>query len=133
KAANVPYRLSSGGTTVSVPNERVTELRLQMASAGVLTGGRVGFDLFDKSSFGATDFAQRVNYQRALEGELSRPYRELGRGLRAAAGERARQDCPAQPRCRPPCPGPHHALQYSFSAPEGYRGVLTFVDRALKP
>lgn len=72
KAANVPYRLSSGGTTVSVPNERVTELRLQMASAGVLTGGRVGFDLFDKSSFGATDFAQRVNYQRALEGELSR-------------------------------------------------------------
>jgi flagellar M-ring protein FliF len=72
KAANVPYRLSSGGATVSVPAERVTELRLQMASAGVLTAGRVGFDLFDKTSFGATDFAQRVNYQRALEGELAR-------------------------------------------------------------
>jgi flagellar M-ring protein FliF len=72
KAANVPYRLSGGGATVSVPSERVTELRLQMASAGVLTGGRVGFDLFDKTSFGATDFAQRVNYQRALEGELAR-------------------------------------------------------------
>jgi flagellar M-ring protein FliF len=72
KAANVAYRLSGGGTTVSVPSERITELRLQMASSGVLTGGRVGFDLFDRSSFGATDFAQRVNYQRALEGELAR-------------------------------------------------------------
>jgi flagellar M-ring protein FliF len=72
KAANVPYRLSGGGATVSVPAERVTELRLQLASAGVLTGGRVGFDLFDKTSFGATDFEQRVNYQRALEGELAR-------------------------------------------------------------
>ncbi|HYE74533.1 MAG TPA: flagellar basal-body MS-ring/collar protein FliF, partial [Blastocatellia bacterium] len=72
KAANVPYQLSNNGTTVSVPHERITEMRLQMASSGVITGGRVGFDLFDKSSFGITDFSQRVNYQRALEGELSR-------------------------------------------------------------
>ena len=52
--------------------ERVTELRLQLASEGTLSGGHVGFDIFDKSNFGATDFAQRVNYQRALEGELAR-------------------------------------------------------------
>jgi flagellar M-ring protein FliF len=72
KTANVPYRLSNGSTVISVPVDRVAELRLEMASAGALTGGHVGFDIFDKNSFGATDFAQRVNYQRALEGELAR-------------------------------------------------------------
>lgn len=72
KTANVSYKLSSNGTVVSVPADRVTELRLQMASEGVISGGHVGFDIFDRSSFGATDFAQRVNYQRALEGELAR-------------------------------------------------------------
>ena len=72
KAANVQYQLSNNGTVVSVPSERVAELRLQMASSGVLSGGHVGFDIFDKTNFGATDFTQQVNYQRALEGELAR-------------------------------------------------------------
>ena len=72
KASQVPYQLSSGGTTISVPAEQVTELRLQMASSGTLSAGHVGFDIFDKTSFGATDFTQQVNYQRALEGELAR-------------------------------------------------------------
>lgn len=72
KAANVPYSISNGGTTVLVPNERISELRLQMASEGALSGGHVGFDLFDKTSFGATDFAQQVNYRRAIEGELAK-------------------------------------------------------------
>ncbi len=72
KAENIPYSLTGGGTSISVPSERVSELRLQMASAGVLSGGHVGFDLFDKTSFGATDFAQQVNYRRAIEGELAK-------------------------------------------------------------
>lgn len=72
KAENVPYSLNNGGTTVSVPSDRISELRLQMASSGVLSGGHVGFDLFDKTSFGATDFAQQVNYRRAIEGELAK-------------------------------------------------------------
>lgn len=72
KADSVPYRLSAGGTAISIPAERVTEMRLQLAGSGILSGGQVGFDLFDRNSFGATDFTQRVNYQRALEGELAR-------------------------------------------------------------
>lgn len=72
KAANVPYRLSNSGTMVSVPSERVPELRLQMAASNSLTGGHIGFDIFDRNNFGATDFTQKVNYQRALEGELAR-------------------------------------------------------------
>lgn len=72
KSANVPYSLANGGTTIQVPHDRVTELRLQMAGDGAISGGHVGFDLFDKTNFGATDFAQQVNYRRALEGELAR-------------------------------------------------------------
>lgn len=72
KAANVPYSLTNGSTTIQVPQDRISELRLQMAGNGALSGGHVGFDLFDKTSFGATDFAQQVNYRRAIEGELSR-------------------------------------------------------------
>lgn len=72
KTEGVPYALTNGGTTVSVPQERVTELRLKMAGEGAISGGHVGFDLFDKTSFGATDFAQQVNYRRAIEGELAK-------------------------------------------------------------
>lgn len=72
KAANVSYKLSNNGTTVSVPSERVAELRVEMAASGALSGGHVGFDIFDKTNFGATDFAQQVNYRRAIEGELAK-------------------------------------------------------------
>lgn len=72
KTAQVPFQLSNGSTTISVPSEQVSELRLQMAGSGALSSTHVGFDIFDKTSFGATDFTQQVNYQRALEGELAR-------------------------------------------------------------
>lgn len=72
KAANVPYSVTNGGSAIQVPAERVNELRIQMAGDGALSGGHVGFDLFDKTNFGATDFAQQVNYRRAIEGELAK-------------------------------------------------------------
>jgi len=73
----VPYRLSADGTTVSVPADRVADVRLALASLGLPKGGSLGFELFDRSSFGVTDFAQRVNYQRAIEGELQRTISRL--------------------------------------------------------
>ncbi len=77
KAENVAYQLSNGGTTVSVPSEHVAELRMQVAASGQLSGGHIGFDIFDKTRFGATDFEQQVNYQRAIEGELGRTLEQL--------------------------------------------------------
>ncbi|NOY44092.1 MAG: flagellar M-ring protein FliF [Deltaproteobacteria bacterium] len=77
KAEGVPYRLESGGTAVFVPADRVYEVRLQLAGEGIPQGGLVGYEIFDRSSFGMTDFAQRVNYARALEGELTRTIRHM--------------------------------------------------------
>src|ERR1700742_1218979 len=68
----VEFRLSENGTVVLVPSARVAELRLQMAAAGLPKSGRIGFELFDKTTFGMSDFTEQVNYHRALEGELER-------------------------------------------------------------
>src|SRR5690606_26252941 len=58
-------------------SDRVADVRLMVASEGLPEGGTVGFELFDNSSFGITNFQQRVNYQRALEGELARTINRL--------------------------------------------------------
>lgn len=72
KELKIPYELTNGGSTVRVPSDKVYDIRLQLVSQGLPKGSTVGYELFDKMSFGLTDFAQRLNYQRALEGELSR-------------------------------------------------------------
>ena len=73
-ALQVPYRHEAGGT-ILVPANQVYELRMKLAAAGLPKGGNgnaVGFELMDKSSIGQTQFAERLNFQRALEGELAR-------------------------------------------------------------
>ncbi len=72
KTAQVPYRIEAGGTAIQVPEERIPGLRLELASAGLPHGGSVGFEIFDRSKIGATEFEQQVNLRRALEGELAR-------------------------------------------------------------
>jgi flagellar M-ring protein FliF len=72
KEAGVEYRLPEGGGSVLVPSARLAELRLNMAAAGLPKTGRIGFELFDKTNLGATEFTEHINYRRALEGELER-------------------------------------------------------------
>jgi flagellar M-ring protein FliF len=71
------FRLTDNGAAVLVPSSKVAELRLQLAAAGVPKSGRIGFELFDKTNFGTSDFAEQVNYHRALEGELERSVMSL--------------------------------------------------------
>lgn len=82
RTANVDYKVGDGGA-VLVPAERVAELRLEMAGAGLPRTGRIGFELFDKANLGATDFAEHVNFRRALEGELERSVMALAEVERA--------------------------------------------------
>ena len=76
-ADGVPYRADDGGRALLVPADRLYALRLSLASRGLPAGG-VGFELFDRQPAGQTDFVQRLNYQRALQGELARTIAELG-------------------------------------------------------
>ncbi len=75
KEQKVPYQIS--GSAIMVPKSKVHELRLAMASAGLPQGGTVGFEIFDKNQFGMTDALQKLNYQRALQGELVRTVTSL--------------------------------------------------------
>jgi flagellar M-ring protein FliF len=74
----VPFQLEDDGHAVLVPADRLYELRLGLASRGLPEGGGVGFEIFDRQSLGQTDFLQRLNYQRALQGELGRTIGQLG-------------------------------------------------------
>lgn len=68
---NVPYQFNNTGTAILVPQDRVHDVRMQMASQGLPRSGNAGFELLDQSRFGASQFTEQVTYQRALEGELA--------------------------------------------------------------
>lgn len=72
KEENIPYKLENGGTTILVPRDKVYDLRLRLASQGLPQSGLVGYEIFDRNNIGTTDFIQKINYRRALEGELAR-------------------------------------------------------------
>jgi len=77
KEGGVENRIADNGASVLVPGSKVDELRLQMAGLGLPKTGRVGFELFDRTNLGITDFTEHVNYRRALEGELERSIKAL--------------------------------------------------------
>lgn len=77
KEAKVPYETSGGGTTVLVPSSQVHELRLQLATQGLPHGGGVGYEIFDRTSIGMSEFVQKLNYRRALQGELARTIAQM--------------------------------------------------------
>ncbi len=69
---NIPYKFSSSGSTILIPQNQIYNTRLRIAQQGLPKGGAIGFELLDKESFGMSQFNEQINYQRALEGELSR-------------------------------------------------------------
>jgi flagellar M-ring protein FliF len=72
KEQKIEYRIASNGTTILIPEQHIYEIRMQLASAGLPQGGGIGFEIFDNTKLGMTAFAQNVNFQRALQGELAR-------------------------------------------------------------
>ncbi|MBI5213987.1 MAG: flagellar M-ring protein FliF [Nitrospirae bacterium] len=75
KEMKIPYKVE--GNIIYVPSNRVYELRLELAAQGIPQGGGVGFEIFDKTQIGVTEFVQRLNYIRAIQGELTRTIRQL--------------------------------------------------------
>lgn len=73
----VLYQLADGGKTIMVPKEFVYDQRIKIAGEGGLVGQGIGFEIFDKVKVGQTDFVQKINYTRALQGELSRTISEF--------------------------------------------------------
>jgi flagellar M-ring protein FliF len=74
---NVPYRIADGGGAILVPVGQVHDVRLRLASQGLPKGGLVGFEVMETQKLGISQFAEQINYQRALEGELARSIQSL--------------------------------------------------------
>ena len=72
KALKEDYEVADGGRSIRVRGRKIDALRLEFASTGMPASGRIGFEIFDQVSFGATEFLEQVNYRRALEGEIAR-------------------------------------------------------------
>ena len=68
----IPYKIADNGRTIEVPKDKLYETRLNLAGKGIPASGTIGYELFDKSTMGMSEFMQKLNYKRALEGELSR-------------------------------------------------------------
>jgi len=83
QSQNIPVQVGAGGTSVSVPSDQVYKIRMDLAAKGLPSGDGVGFEIFDKGQFGLSDFVQRTNYLRAVQGELARTIMQL-QGVRAA-------------------------------------------------
>jgi flagellar M-ring protein FliF len=77
-AKKLPYVIGPDGTSINVPADQVDAARLEVASHDMTHSGRIGFEIFDKVSWGQTEFDEKVNYQRALEGELERTIQTMG-------------------------------------------------------
>lgn len=75
---NVPYKFADGGNAILIAGDKVPEVRLKLAAQGLPKGGGVGFELMDNQKFGTSQFAEQVNYQRGLEGELARTIESIG-------------------------------------------------------
>jgi len=71
-AQKIKYQIDAGGRSIRVPEADVDKLRLELTAQGLPTSGRIGFEIFDRTAFGATEFQEHVNYRRALEGEIAR-------------------------------------------------------------
>ncbi len=80
---NIPHQVTAGGTAVQVPADQVYKIRMELAGKGLPNGDGVGFEIFDKGQFGLSDFVQRTNYLRAVQGELARTISQL-QGVRAS-------------------------------------------------
>lgn len=81
--AKVPYQLNREGTAILLPKQEAAQVKLKLAGKGVASTNNVGFELFNNAEFGMTEFAQKINYLRALQGELERTINTFG-GVKSA-------------------------------------------------
>lgn len=77
KEKNIPYSLEDGGKTILVPKQQIYELRLALAGDGLPQSSIIGYEIFDRTNLGVSDFVQKVNYRRAIEGEIARTILQL--------------------------------------------------------
>ena len=130
---NISYQLEDGGTTIMIPQDMVNAWRLRLATLGVSFSGTVGYEVFDKQSFGTTTFVQKVNRQRALEGELIKTIGYIEGVRRARVHLNIPENSPFVSEKKPPSASVVLDLQRGVQLSESeIRGVALLISSAVE-
>ncbi len=127
----IQYSLRDGGTAIYVPRDEVYGLRLRLATEGVVSDGPVGYELFDGGTLGMTDFMQRLNVKRALEGELARTIGSVQQVERARVHLVLPERSPFRDQQTPPSASVVLSVRGPLS-PEQVAGVTALVAGAVE-
>ncbi|MCA9723604.1 MAG: flagellar M-ring protein FliF, partial [Gemmatimonadetes bacterium] len=131
--AGIDYRLDGGGADISVPEADAARARVVLAQGGMPGSGRPGLELFDRPSWGMTDFTQHVTYRRALEGELARTIGNLRGVERAQVHLALPESSPLRKLDRPAEAAVVVALRADATlTPEQVRGIAQLVSSSVE-
>lgn len=128
----IPYQTSKDGKSIMIPSEDVNRFRLELATMGVNFSGTVGYEVFDKQSFGTTSFVQRMNKQRALEGELVKTIKHFSGVVRARVHLSIPESSPFVSEKKPPSASVMIELEDGVNlTPEEIKGLTHLVASAV--
>lgn len=128
----IPYQMNDDGKTIKIPDEKVDYLRLEIAKKGVSFNSTVGYEVFDQQSFGTTSFVQKINKQRALEGELIKTIKHIKGVKRARVHLSIPESSPFVSEVKPPSASVVLEVQngYVMDASE-VRGIASLVSASI--
>ncbi|MBF0300204.1 MAG: flagellar M-ring protein FliF [Oligoflexia bacterium] len=130
---NIPYTLSEDGKTVSVPKDQVEIWRLELAKQGLNFSGKVGYEILDNQSFGTTSFVQKINKQRALEGELVKTISYIKGVKRVRVHLSVPENSPFVSEKKNPTASIVLELDYGVTlTPEEVRGIASLVSATVE-
>ena len=132
EAGKISYQIDDNGKTIKIPEDQVEILRLEIAKKGVNFTSAVGYEVFDKQAFGTTNFVQKINKQRALEGELVKTITHIRGVKRARVHLSLPESSPFVSEKKPPSASVILDLEPTFSInPEEVRGICSLVSSAV--
>lgn len=129
----IPYQLDEGGKTLKIPEEKVETLRLEIAKRGVNFTSTVGYEVFDKQAFGTTSFVQKINRQRATEGELVKTIMHIKGVKRARVHLTVPESSPFVSEKKLPTASVVLDLDAAYTInPEEVRGITSLVSSSIE-
>jgi flagellar M-ring protein FliF len=132
EAGKISYQIDDNGKTIKIPEDQVEMLRLEIAKKGVNFTSAVGYEVFDKQAFGTTNFVQKINKQRALEGELVKTITHIRGVKRARVHLSLPESSPFVSEKKPPSASVILDIEPTYKInPDEVRGICSLVSSAV--
>ncbi|MCB9092624.1 MAG: flagellar M-ring protein FliF [Halobacteriovoraceae bacterium] len=132
KESKIPYQVSDDGKTIKIPEDKVEIWRIEIAKRGVKFTSTIGYEVFDKQSFGTTSFVQKINRQRALEGELTKTIKHIDGVNRARVHLSIPESSPFVTETKPPSASVVLELNHGYDmTSEEIKGIAQLISASV--